>query len=90
MEYEFLYDKNSHLLSIGYNVSEHKTDRGCYDLLASEARLCSFVAIAQGRMPQEHWFKLGRLISKTDGDPVLVSWGGSMFEYSCLFGNADV
>ncbi len=81
IEYEFLYDKNSHLLSIGYNVSEHKIDRGCYDLLASEARLCSFVAIAQGRMPQEHWFKLGRLISKTDGDPVLVSWGGSMFEY---------
>ncbi|MFA5167275.1 MAG: glucoamylase family protein [Candidatus Omnitrophota bacterium] len=81
VEYEFLYDKNSHLLSIGYNVSEHQKDRGCYDLLASEARLCSFVAIAQGRMPQEHWFKLGRMISKSEGDPVLVSWGGSMFEY---------
>ncbi|KKW20182.1 MAG: hypothetical protein UY62_C0062G0002 [Parcubacteria group bacterium GW2011_GWF2_50_9] len=81
IEYEFLYDKSAHLLSIGYNVSEHKRDRGSYDLLASEARLCSFVAIAQGRMPQDHWFKLGRLISKNEGDPVLVSWGGSMFEY---------
>ncbi|MFH0985533.1 MAG: glucoamylase family protein [Candidatus Omnitrophota bacterium] len=81
IEYEFLYDKGSRLLSIGYNVTEHKVDRGCYDLLASEARLCSFVAIAQGRMPQDHWFKLGRMISKSEGDPVLVSWGGSMFEY---------
>jgi len=81
IEYEFLYDKSSHLLSIGYNVSEHKRDRGSYDLLASEARLCSFVAIAQGRMPQDHWFKLGRLITKNEGDPVLISWGGSMFEY---------
>lgn len=81
IEYEFLYDKKSRLLSIGYNVSDHKLDRGCYDLLASEARLCSFVAIAQGRMPQEHWFRLGRLIAKSEGVPVLVSWGGSMFEY---------
>jgi cellobiose phosphorylase len=81
IEYEFLYDKKSHLLSIGYNVSDHRLDRGCYDLLASEARLCSFVAIAQGRIPQEHWFTLGRLIAKPQGDPVLISWGGSMFEY---------
>jgi cellobiose phosphorylase len=81
IEYEFLYDKNTHLLSIGYNVSEHKVERGCYDLLASEARFCSFVAIAQGKMPQDHWFKLGRMIAKLEGDPVLVSWGGSMFEY---------
>ncbi|MFC1657853.1 GH36-type glycosyl hydrolase domain-containing protein [Candidatus Omnitrophota bacterium] len=81
IEYEFLYDKGTHLLSIGYNVSEHKVDRGCYDLLASEARFCSFVAVAQGKMPQDHWFKLGRMIAKLEGDPVLISWGGSMFEY---------
>ncbi|MFA5430672.1 MAG: glucoamylase family protein [Candidatus Omnitrophota bacterium] len=81
IEYEFLYDKKSLLLSIGYNVSDHKRDPGCYDLLASEARFCSFVAIAHGRMPQEHWFRLGRLIAKAEGNPVLVSWGGSMFEY---------
>ena len=81
IDYEFLYDKDNHLLSIGYNVDKHKIDSGCYDLLASEARFCSFVAIAQGKMPQDHWFKLGRLITKIEGEPILVSWGGSMFEY---------
>ncbi|PKN01144.1 MAG: cyclic beta 1-2 glucan synthetase [Elusimicrobia bacterium HGW-Elusimicrobia-1] len=81
IEYEFLYDKTSYLLSIGYNVGEHKSDSGCYDLLASESRLCSYVAIAQGRLPQKHWFMLGRMLSKYGGPPVLVSWGGSMFEY---------
>ena len=81
IEFEFLYNKGSHLLSIGYNVSERRVDPGCYDLLASESRLCSFVAIAQGKLPQKHWFMLGRLLSKYGGDPVLVSWGGSMFEY---------
>ena len=81
VEFEFLYDKGAHLLHIGYNVSEHRADPGCYDLLASESRLCSFVAIAQGKLPQKHWFMLGRLLSRYGGDPVLVSWGGSMFEY---------
>jgi cellobiose phosphorylase len=81
VDYEFLYNKVTRLFSIGYNVSEHTSDPGCYDLLASEARLCSFVAIAQGRVPQEHWFMLGRTLSRYGGDPVLVSWGGSMFEY---------
>src|SRR3989338_7630011 len=81
VEYEFLYDKGTHLFSIGYNVSEHKADRGCYDLLASEARFCSFVAIAQGRMPQESWFALGRLVAPVGGKSALVSWSGSMFEY---------
>jgi cellobiose phosphorylase len=81
VDYEFLYSKTAHLMTIGYNVGEHKADPACYDLLASEARMCSFVAIAQGRMPQESWFKLGRLLSGHGGDPVLVSWGGSMFEY---------
>ena len=81
VEFEFLYNKPAQLLSIGYNVSEHRLDPGCYDLLASESRLASFVAIAQGKLPQKHWFMLGRLLSKYGGDPVLVSWGGSVFEY---------
>ena len=55
--------------------------RVIYDLLASEARFCSFVAIAQGQLPQESWFALGRLFTNTGGDPVLLSWSGSMFEY---------
>ena len=81
MEYEFLYDRARHLLSIGYNVDEHRLDPGHYDLLASEARLCSFVAIAQGQLPQETWFALGRLLTEVAGDATLLSWSGSMFEY---------
>jgi cyclic beta-1,2-glucan synthetase len=81
MDYAFLFDKSRHLLTIGYNVSERRVDPGYYDLLASEARLCSFVAIAQGQLPQESWFALGRLLTSTAGEPVLLSWSGSMFEY---------
>ena len=81
MEYDFLYDRARHLLSIGYNVDERRLDDGYYDLLASEARLCSFVAIAQGELPQESWFALGRLLTSADGEPLLMSWSGSMFEY---------
>ncbi|HSG22181.1 MAG TPA: glucoamylase family protein, partial [Azonexus sp.] len=81
MEYDFLYDRSRHLLSIGYNVLECRLDTSYYDLLASEARLCNFVAIAQGKLPQESWFALGRLLTATGGEPVLLSWSGSMFEY---------
>jgi cellobiose phosphorylase len=81
VEYDFLYDKGRHLLTIGYNVSERRRDPGYYDLLASEARLCTFVAIAQGQLPQESWFALGRLLTATGGEPILLSWSGSMFEY---------
>ncbi|GAB6040390.1 GH36-type glycosyl hydrolase domain-containing protein [Endothiovibrio diazotrophicus] len=81
MEYGFLYDRASHLLSIGYNVDEQRRDAGSYDLLASEARLGVFVAIAQGQLPQEGWFALGRRLTRAGGEPVLLSWSGSMFEY---------
>ena len=81
IDYDFLYDKTRHLLSIGYNVGERRLDAGYYDLLASEARLSCFVAIAQGKLPQEIWFALGRLLTSTSGEPVLLSWSGSMFEY---------
>jgi cyclic beta-1,2-glucan synthetase len=81
MEYGFLYDKASRLLSIGYNVDERRRDASYYDLLASEARLCVFVAIAQGQLPQESWFALGRLLTTAGGEPILLSWSGSMFEY---------
>ncbi|MFC7418594.1 GH36-type glycosyl hydrolase domain-containing protein [Iodobacter arcticus] len=81
MEYNFLFDPTRNLLSIGYNVTEQKVDSGCYDLLASEARLCCFVAIAQGQIPQESWFALGRLLTNSGGESVLMSWTGSMFEY---------
>ena len=81
MEYGFLYDQASHLLSIGYSMDERRRDASYYDLLASEARLCVFVAIAQGQLPQESWFALGRLLTGAAGEPVLLSWSGSMFEY---------
>ena len=81
MDYDFLFDKARHLLSIGYNVAERRVDTSYYDLLASEARLCNFVAIAQGELPQESWFSLGRLLTGTGGEPALLSWSGSMFEY---------
>ena len=81
MEYGFLYDSASNLLAIGYNVSERELDTSRFGLLASEARLSSFVAIAQGKLPQENWFALGRMMSDFDGEPVLLSWSGSMFEY---------
>ena len=81
MDYDFLYDKARHLLAIGYNVAERRRDASYYDLLASEARFSSFVAIAQGQLPQENWFALGRLLTSAGGQSVLLSWSGSMFEY---------
>ncbi|NRR32099.1 cyclic beta 1-2 glucan synthetase [Oxalobacteraceae bacterium] len=81
MEYGFLYNATTNLLAIGFNVSERRLDASYYDLLASEVRLASFVAIAQGQLPQEHWFALGRQLCIVAGKPVLLSWSGSMFEY---------
>ncbi|MEE9913454.1 MAG: cyclic beta 1-2 glucan synthetase [Deltaproteobacteria bacterium] len=81
MDYSFLYDKGRQLLTIGYSVGDRRRDGSFYDLLASEARFCSFIAIAEGQLPQENWFALGRMLSNPGGDPVLLSWDGSMFEY---------
>lgn len=81
MEYAFLYDSATHLLAIGYNVPERRRDQSYYDLLASEARLATFIGIAQGQLPQESWFALGRQLTIAGGEPILLSWSGSMFEY---------
>jgi cellobiose phosphorylase len=82
IDYEFLYDKTSKLLSVGYNVTDLRRDNVFYDLLASEARITSFIGIASGKLPQEHWFALGRLLTTVgSGKPTLISWSGSMFEY---------
>jgi len=81
MDFTFLYDAARNFFSIGFNVTDNRRDQSFYDLLASEARLCSYVAIAQGQVPQEHWFSLGRLLVASRGEPILVSWSGSMFEY---------
>jgi cyclic beta-1,2-glucan synthetase len=81
MDFTFLFDPARKLFSIGFNVTERRRDASYYDLLASEARLCSYVAIALGQVPQDHWFSLGRLLVASHGEPILVSWSGSMFEY---------
>jgi cyclic beta-1,2-glucan synthetase len=81
MDYRFLYDSARDLLAIGYNADARRLDAGYYDLLASEARLASFVGIAQGQLPQDNWFALGRLLTTVGGEPALLSWTGSMFEY---------
>ncbi len=81
MDFQFLFDTSRDLFAIGYNVGDQRLDASFYDLLASEARLASFIAIAQGQLGQDHWFTLGRLLTTTGGAPTLLSWSGSMFEY---------
>ncbi|MGH7635649.1 MAG: GH36-type glycosyl hydrolase domain-containing protein, partial [Gemmatimonadaceae bacterium] len=81
MDFTVLYDRVRKLFSIGLRVSEGTLDSGLYDLLASEARLTSLVAIAKGDVPVAHWFHLGRALTPVGPDSVLVSWSGSMFEY---------
>ena len=81
IEYDFLLEAATGLLHIGYNVEEQRKDNSFYDLLASEVRLGIFVGIAQGKLPQESWFALGRLLTDSGEDPILLSWSGSMFEY---------
>lgn len=81
IEFDFLWLPKQRLLTIGYNVDEGCADASAYDLLASEARLASFITIAQGKLPRNHWFALGRLLTVAAGRPTLVSWSGSMFEY---------
>jgi cyclic beta-1,2-glucan synthetase len=81
MDFRFLYKSDRHLFSIGYNLAKGSLDAACYDLLASEARLASFLAIARGEAPRRHWFYLRRAVVRAAGQACLVSWAGTMFEY---------
>ena len=81
MDFGFLYDRKSRLFHIGYNVSADRIDPNHYDLFASEALLTSYFAIAMRNVPMEHWFFLGRPLSRSPDGLALVSWNGSMFEY---------
>ncbi len=81
MEFDFLVDPARQLLSIGFQFAESVLDSSCYDLLASEARLASFIGIAKGDIAPKHWFKLGRFVTPIDRGSALISWSGSMFEY---------
>src|SRR5215204_5123584 len=81
MDFRFLFDVERKLFTIGYNVTASRADDSYFDLLASEARLASFVSIAKGDVPQQHWFRMGRTLTKVDGGRALISWTGTMFEY---------
>ncbi len=78
---QFLYNKDRKLFSIGYHVEDCKLDNCFYDLLASEARIASLIGIGKGEIPIDHWWSLGRPYRVVNGTKVLVSWGGTMFEY---------
>ena len=85
MGFRFLYDPQRRILSIGFRLADAegpgRLDHSYYDLLASEARLASFIAIARGELPETHWFHLGRLVTSVSGMPTLLSWSGTAFEY---------
>ena len=85
MSFRFLYDPQRRIFSIGYRLADAegpgRLDPSYYDLLASEARLASFIAIAKGDVPETHWFHLGRLVTSVHGTPTLLSWSATLFEY---------
>ncbi|MEP6494568.1 MAG: glucoamylase family protein [bacterium] len=81
MDFRVLFEPQRKLLAIGYDVRSGTLDDAAYDLLASESRLASFIAVAKGDIAAEHWFRLGRSLTTNDGATALVSWSGSMFEY---------
>jgi cyclic beta-1,2-glucan synthetase len=81
MDFRFLFDERRKLFSIGYSPGANTFDNSYYDLLASESRLASFIAIAKDDVPVDHWFRLGRTLTLAGGTRTLISWSGSMFEY---------
>ncbi|MEO8470010.1 MAG: glucoamylase family protein, partial [Chloroflexota bacterium] len=80
-DFSFLFDPTRKLFSIGFRVRDGTLDPSFYDLLASEARLASFLAIAKGDVAPKHWFRLGRALTPVGRGSALISWSGSMFEY---------
>ncbi len=81
MDFAFLFDRRRKLLSIGYDAEAAKVNAACYDLLASEARIAAFVAVAKDDIPQQSWFQMGRSHVVVEGRAALISWTGTMFEY---------
>ncbi len=81
MDFRLLYDAERQLFHIGYDATQDQLDGHHYDLLASEARLASYLAIVKGDVPAAHWSELGRPMTQVSGAPLLLSWGGTMFEY---------
>ncbi len=81
MDFRFLFDERREVFCIGYNATAARMDKNYYDLLSSEARLASIVAISKGDLPPSHWLHLSRVFTQVNGDRALLSWSGTMFEY---------
>ena len=81
MDFTFLLNPRRKLMSVGFNVETQKLEPACYDLLATESRTAVFAAVAKEDVLQETWFRMGRTHTLTNGNPVLRSWTGTMFEY---------
>jgi cyclic beta-1,2-glucan synthetase len=81
MDFSFLFNKARQVFHIGYNLESERLDESFYDLLASEARIASVVAIAKGDVPESHWLHLSRPLTQTGHGLALLSWSGTMFEY---------
>jgi cyclic beta-1,2-glucan synthetase len=81
MDFRCLYHRGRRALSIGLDAATGQLSESCYDMLASEARIATFMAIAKGDAPQEAWFSLARVHTSVRGERVLISWTGTMFEY---------
>ncbi len=81
MDFGFLFNSQRQIFHIGYSLATGRLDANYYDLLASESRIASLIAIAQGQVPQSHWLHLGRPLTQVNGGLALLSWSGTMFEY---------
>lgn len=81
MDFTFLLNRSRNLMSVGFDADSRQLQAACYDLLGTESRTAVLVAIAKGDIPQESWFRLGRAHTMDQGQPVLLSWTGTLFEY---------
>jgi hypothetical protein len=79
--FDFLVQPGRQMLSVGYDAGANVLHDACYDMLGSEARIATFLAVARDELPQESWFKMGRAHTRAFGRFVLLSWTGTMFEY---------
>lgn len=85
MDFSGLYNKRRKLFRIGYDLEHNRASESYYDLLASEARILSYVTMAEKGIESKHWARLGRPVAGVHGKGTLLSWSGTMFEYMMPF-----
>ena len=81
MDFTCLYDAHRRLFTVGYEVERERSTQGWYDLMASEARQTSYLAVARGEVEARHWRRLGRMLLRDNDYSGMASWTGTMFEY---------